>query len=180
VSPRRHSAKEPLPSVPDLALGKAYFKNKKNLCRVPDHRHSAKRVHIAQVIPSFSLTLSQPRRRRRRLTAATPPPHRDPAAPPRHRRARAHAALAPPTPSPRGRSRDRAVRRRLATAVPSPCPRRVPTVPSPCPRRVPAVCALVVPSLCPCRAPAASPATRRLVRDLSIRPRPVVPPVGYD
>jgi hypothetical protein len=29
VSPGRHSTKDPLPSVADLALGKAYFKNKK-------------------------------------------------------------------------------------------------------------------------------------------------------
>jgi hypothetical protein len=122
VSPRRHLAKESLPSVPDLALGKAYFKNKKNLCRVPDHGHSAKRVYIALVFPSFSLTLSQSCCRRRR-------------SPPRPRPL-AHAARAP-TPSPRGRSRrsrDRAVRRALAVpppCLPSLCPRRALTVPPP-------------------------------------------------
>jgi hypothetical protein len=152
-----------------MALGKAYFKNKKNLCRVPDHGHSAKRVHIAQIIPSFSLTLSQPRRRRvdslprpRSDPAVTPPRHRDTAAPAPTPRALT-LTLAPPTPSPRGRSRrsrDRAVHRRLAAAVPSPCPRRAPAasplcVPSSCPRR-----ALVVP-LPPRPRPAVSSATRR-------------------
>jgi hypothetical protein len=157
VSPRRHSAKEPLPSVPDLALDKAYFKNKKNLGRVPDHGHSAKRVYIALVIPSFSLTLSH-------------------AAPPRHRRARAHAARARPTHTLTVRPQPPQPRPRRMT-----CPAVLAlTVPSPCPRRVLAVRALIVPSPCPCRAPAASPATHRLVRDPSIRPRPVVPPVGYD
>jgi hypothetical protein len=188
VSARRHSAKAPLPSVPDLALGKAYLKIKKNLCRVPDHGHSAKRVYIALVSSSFSLTLSLTHRaaatvnRRRDPAAATPPRPRPPTARPPtprahtrprpRRRAHAHAhaalaALAPPTPSPRGpcrRSRDR--------AVPSSCPRRVPAVlslvvPSPCPHCVHAVRALVVPSSCPCRAPAASP------RDPPTRPRPV-------
>jgi hypothetical protein len=173
VSPRRHSAKEPLPSVPDLALGKAYFKNKKNLCRVPDHGHSAKRVYIALVIPSFSLTLSlshTSRRRRRRHAAATPPPRRDTAAPapvPAHAaRARpAHALAARPrrTPCPR-----------CVLAMPPPHPRRA------CPRCAPAASLPCVPSSCPCRAPAASPTTCRLVRDPSIRPRPVIPPVGYD
>jgi hypothetical protein len=42
---------------PDLALGKAYFKNKKNLCRVPDHGHSAKHAYIPTV-SAFFLTLS--------------------------------------------------------------------------------------------------------------------------
>jgi hypothetical protein len=43
VPPRGHSAKSSLPSAPDLALGKAYFKIKKKLCRVLDHGHSAKK-----------------------------------------------------------------------------------------------------------------------------------------
>jgi hypothetical protein len=76
-----HSAKEPLPSVPDVALGKAYFKNKKILCRVPDHGHSAKHVYITLVI-LLSLSVSH--------AAASPPPRRrDPArrrAAPRPRR----------------------------------------------------------------------------------------------
>jgi hypothetical protein len=62
VSPGRHSAKEPLSSVADLALDKAYFKNKKNLCRVPDRGHSAKKENILRtwlLSSSFSpLTLS--------------------------------------------------------------------------------------------------------------------------
>jgi hypothetical protein len=168
VSPRRHSAKEPLPSVPDLALDKAYFKNKKNLCRVPDHGHSAKRVYIALVFPSFSLTLSLSHSR----AAATVDRRRDTAA-----RAPAHAARAHARPRPRRE----AVAAAAATApyvVHPSCPRRA------CPRRAPTASPPCVPSSFPRRAlvvpPPPRPATRRLVRDPSIRLRPVVPPVGYD
>jgi hypothetical protein len=186
VSARRHSAKAPLPSVPDLALGKAYFKIKKNLCRVSDHGHSAKRVYIALVSSSFSLTLSLTHRaaaaavNRRRDPAAAPRPCHAAATPPRPTPPTARA----PTPTPRGpcrRSSDR--------AVPSSCPHRAPAVsppcfPSSCPHRAPVASPPCVPSSCPRCAlavpPPPRPATRRLVRDPSIRLRPVVPPVGYD
>jgi hypothetical protein len=174
-----------LPSVTDLALDKAYFKNKKN--SLPSARSRAldkSRVHSAGNLLSLSLSLSH---------HYTPPPprcprrRRDPAAPPRPRRAcartgRALAAaaraalspspLSPPTPSPHRRSH---ARRRTPYVVPSPCPRRVPAVralpvPPPRPHRACPRRALAVPSPCP----------RRLARDPSVRPRPVVPPVGYD
>jgi hypothetical protein len=111
---------------------KLILKIKKNLCRLPDHGHSAKRVYIALVtfFLSHSLTLTL----RAAATVYTSPPRR-----------RTPAAPAP-----------YAVRRALA--MPPPRPRRA----------------------CPRRAPAASPATRRLVRDPSVRPRPIVPPIGYD
>jgi hypothetical protein len=132
---------------------------------VPDHGHSAKRVYIALVCSSFSLTLSltHPCRRRHK-------------SPPRPRRARARPRRARPRPRPEALAAAAATALyaiRRALTVPPPCPPRVPSVlslavPSPCPRRVPAVRALVVPSPCPCRAPTASP--RRLVRDPSSRP----------
>jgi hypothetical protein len=142
---------------------------------VPDHGHSAKRVYIALVIPSFFLTLSlshTPRRRRRRRHAAATPPC------PRPRRAR----------SPRPHPHRAAAAAAAATApyvVPPSCPRRAPAasppcLPSPCPRRAPAASSPCVPSSCPRRAlavpspprprPAVSSATRRFVRDLSSRP----------
>jgi hypothetical protein len=73
VSPGRHSTKKPLSSVTDLALGKAYFKNKKNLCRVRDRGHSAKKenkLRARLLSSSFSpLTLSVSARLRRRRPA---------------------------------------------------------------------------------------------------------------
>jgi hypothetical protein len=115
----------------------------------------------------FSLTLSQPRRLRRRL-----PPR--PAAPPRPRRARVRVRSRSPAPTPRSPR----PRPRHAPAASPPC------LPSLCPRRVPAASPSCVPSSCPRSAlvvpPPPRPMTRRLVRDPSIRPRPVVPPVGYD
>jgi hypothetical protein len=95
-----------LPSVPDLALDQAYFKNKKNLCRVLDHGHSAKRMYIALVIllslslsHSHSLTLT--RCRRARPCSARAHAYAARARPrPRRACALAAAARAPPAPLP--------------------------------------------------------------------------------
>jgi hypothetical protein len=57
VSPGGHSAKRTLPSAGSGALDKVYFQIKKNLCRVPDHGHSAKNAYLPTVNPFF-LTLS--------------------------------------------------------------------------------------------------------------------------
>eukprot|EP00267_Zea_mays_P051631 XP_020404606.1 36.4 kDa proline-rich protein-like [Zea mays] len=124
---------------------------------------------------------AEPRRRRR----SSPP---QPAAPPRLRPPTARPPAPTPTPrSPRPRPRREVVATAAATTpyvVPSSCPHRVPAVlalavPSSCPAASPCL-----PSSCPRRALAVPspphPATRQLVRDPSIRPRPVVPPVGYD
>jgi hypothetical protein len=110
---------------------------------VPDHGHSAKRVYIALVTSSFSLTLSLPHTpcRRRRTRAATPP---------RPRRARVHAA--------RAHARAHAALARPAHALaarPQPRPRR-----TPCSRFV------------------RDRAVDSSATAPSIRPRPVVPPVG--
>ena len=78
-APGWHSAKKaPLPSAADLALGKPYFKNKKNLCRVPHRGHSAKNINLANPTASpSSLSHSRSlaaRRRRPRSLAADPAP----------------------------------------------------------------------------------------------------------
>jgi hypothetical protein len=123
VSPRGHSAKTILPSALDLALGKAYFKIKKNLCQVPDHGHSAKHSYIAPGQFFFFHTLSLSHSavpfapRRRRALAAS------------RRRALALAAplpcplppLCPPCPQPRP----------AAPSLPATSPAVVPSLPSP-------------------------------------------------
>jgi hypothetical protein len=155
VSPRRHSAKEPLSSVPDLALDKAYFKNKKK--SLPSARSRAlgkARLHSAGIsfFLSHSLTLSQSRCRRRRSPPRPPTPRPCPRrARPRPRREAVAAATA---------TASYAVRRALV--VPPPRPRRA------CPRR-----ALAVPLSCPRRLaprPADSSSTRRFVSDPASRP----------
>jgi hypothetical protein len=154
VSPRGHSAKATLPSAPDLALGKEYFKIKKNLCRVPNHGHSAKHSYIALVSSSSSSLSHSLTRRAHALRAAAPS---------------LRAAPAPPCPSP-------------APAVPVPapsCPSPAPVVPlartrralaasPPCPR-----CAPPRAPAAPLARPAAVPSpASRLAHDPSSRPRP--------
>jgi hypothetical protein len=117
----RYSAKEPLPSVADLAIGKAYFKNKKIFaeCQIAGTRQRRK-INFAR--PSFSFFLSSHSlclsRRvvvslRRRLPAA---PARASRGRPRHhehRSPRRPTAVLPPSPS------------RLLPAPPSPPPATV-------------------------------------------------------
>jgi hypothetical protein len=157
VSPGRHSAKNCKIILAECRPGdtrqrllcrvspiwhsaKRILKIKKNLCRVPDHEHSAKHAYIAIVSPFF-LTLS--------LSSHAPPPLLSmPLRRRRRRRAVAHRA-------PAHRCRDLA-RRALAHRRRALAPR--------CARRAPRH-ALVVPSL-----------ARRLARDPSSSPRPVVSP----
>jgi hypothetical protein len=158
---RQRIVNESLPSASDLTLGKAYFKIKKRLCRVPDHGHSAKHAYIpnGQRFLPHSLTLLTHTRRRRALA------HRAPA---HCRRARArediaHTRAAPPRPPyPR-----------------PPCPSPTAPVPSPpCPSPAPA--ALAVPlnlarraRRAPCRAPRPPPpCPRRRAPRPRLRPRP--------
>jgi hypothetical protein len=82
--PGWHSAKKAsLPSAADLALGKSFFKNKKNLCRVPHRGHSAKNMNLADPTASpcsLSHSRSLAARPRRPLAAGlrararSPPP----------------------------------------------------------------------------------------------------------
>jgi periplasmic protein TonB len=179
------------------ALGKAYFKIKKKLCRVPDHGHSAQHAYIPTVSAFFltlSLSISCVVAAPLPTAAATSPTAVVPSRP--HRRA--PRPLCPPCPSP-------------APAVPAPtlpCPQPRPPCPSPAPAAAPVVpltrasharraharaaVPLVVPlARAPRHAPAAplvvpppgppprprrSPAVpspaRRLARDPSSSPRP--------
>jgi hypothetical protein len=107
-APGWHSAKKaPLPSAADLALGKPYFKNKKNLCRVPHRGHSAKNINLVNLTASPS-SLSHSRslaacaharaHPRRRPRARAHPRRRPRAAPgPAPARLRRPRARAPPT-----------------------------------------------------------------------------------
>jgi hypothetical protein len=146
VSPRGHSAKTTLPSAPDLALGKAYFKIKKIFVECQITGHSAKHSYIAPGHFFFFLTLSlshsvvpSASRRRRALALIVPPSCPRPLS-------------CPPYPLPR----------------PPPCPPypRRPVAP-PCPRSPAAkvhagkVHAADLKPLCP----VVLPATRRLTRD---------------
>jgi hypothetical protein len=105
VSPCWHSAKRTLPSARSGALGKDYFKIKKNLCRVPDRGHSAKSAYIALsnsfLLPSLSLSYR---------AAAAPLPHHAPApsvavAPSRRRPRRPTAVPSLPSPARRALAR---------------------------------------------------------------------------
>jgi hypothetical protein len=145
VSPRGHSAKATLPSAPDLALGKEYFKIKKNLCRVPNHGHSAKHSYIALVSSSSSSLSHSLTRRAHALRAAPAPPCPSPAP----------AVPAPSCPSP-------------APVVPLARTRRALAAPPPCPR-----CAPPRATAAPLARPAAVPSpASRLAHDPSSRPRP--------
>jgi hypothetical protein len=108
---RQRIVNESLPSASDLTLGKAYFKIKKRLCRVPDHGHSAKHAYIpnGQRFLPHSLTLLTHTRRRRAL-AHRAPAHR------RRDRAREDLAHVRATPS--------CPRRRRAPRPPRLRPRR--------------------------------------------------------
>jgi hypothetical protein len=133
----------PLGVPPIWHSAKHILKLKKNLCRVPDHEHSAKHSYIA-LVSSSSSSLSHSSCPRR-ADALTAPPPRSRA----HDRRRAHRRALP--------ARD------LALSPPRP----------PCPRPRPPLCPLCPcrPAAPPCpRPPAASPATRRLSRDPPSRP----------
>jgi hypothetical protein len=159
VSPRGHSTKTTLLSAPDLALGKAYFKIKKNLCRVPDHGHSAKHSYIAPGQFFFFLTLSlshsavpSASRRRRALGR-----HRAPAAP----------AAVPSLPATSPSARRALPARDLA------CRRALPALAGPLRSR-----ALARPPRRPSRTrpPAAKVHAGKVHRVLLSRPRPAVSP----
>jgi hypothetical protein len=129
VSPRGHSAKTTLLSAPDLHSAKRIWKLKKNLCRVPDHGHSAKHSYIALVSSSSSSLSHSPCPRRAHALTAPPCPR----PPPRPRRAHRRAlpardlACRPALPALAGPLRRRALDR--------PPPRPRPVV-SPAPRRL--------------------------------------------
>jgi hypothetical protein len=158
-------AKKTLPSAGSRTLGKVYFKIKKNLCRVPDHEHSAKRVYLPTVSPFF-LTLSLTHSHRAAAPSPSAPfavrsrrccataPHR--ARAPRPSPLAAHAPLAPRHAPRRARAprhtcppavcRTHTPRRALARSPLHPprplCPvsrrratHRAPRPPPPCPRR---------------------------------------------
>jgi hypothetical protein len=115
----------------------------------------------------LSLSLSHSPRRRCRKHAAAPPPcprRRSPRPCPLPARA-APSPPPPPKPSPPQPRPRRAYAVRRAPAVPASY-----DVPPSCSRCAPVVSPPCVPSLCP----------RRLARDPSVRPRPVVLPTGYD
>jgi hypothetical protein len=111
-----NTRKKPLPSVTDLALGKAYFKNKKNLCRVPDRGHSAKKENKLRVwllSSSFSpLTLSVSARLCRHRPALSPPCRTRP------------RPSRPPAPAPAACRRLAMPPHRRPTALPEPQPPR--------------------------------------------------------
>jgi hypothetical protein len=123
-APGWHSAKKaPLPSAADLALGKPYFKNKKNLCRVPHRGHSEKNINLADPTASPS-SLSHSRSLATRAHAR--------AHPRRRRRAHAHPRRRPRAAGLRPLARAPAVRRAPARRPrPPTTPRRRP------PRRQP-------------------------------------------
>ena len=106
--PGWHSAKKaPLPSAADLALGKPYFKNKKNLCRVPHRGHSAKNTNLAKPTASpSSLSHSRSLSRSRRRPRSPPTPRPRPPSPPA---TRAPRPSTPSTPSRPPRPRKPAV-----------------------------------------------------------------------
>jgi hypothetical protein len=130
VSPRGHSAKSSLPSAPDLALGKAYFKIKKKSLPSARSRALDKEVKYPDRLSSSPsllsltppLTLSHSRRRPHPHPRPPPPsrPHPRPAPVPCAR------AAAPPCPTP------------VPCIVPASCPRRARVVPPSCSRRAPA------------------------------------------
>jgi hypothetical protein len=148
VSLGGHSAKRTLPSVGSGALGKDYFKIKKNLCRVPDRGHSAKSAYIALSNSFLLLSLSY-----RATAASTSSCHR-------------RRALAPPRPCPLGR------RRALALARAS-RPRR-PTTAAPSRRRRPLASPCATPAPSPARRhalPAHDLGRRRALPALARPPR---------
>jgi hypothetical protein len=143
VSPRGHSAKTALPSARDLALGKVYFKIKKNFaeCQITGTRQST-RIYRRQPFLPHSLTHSQPpplRPHRRRALAAAAVPSLAPA--PRRRR-----ALAPAPPCPRARAAPPQPR---PPSPPCPQPRPRPPCPSPAVPVVPLARRASCPLLCP-------------------------------
>jgi hypothetical protein len=153
-----------------MELGKAYFKIKKNLCRVPDHGHSTKHSYIALVSSSSSsLSHSSCPRRAHALTA--PPPHRRALTPRRAAVPKTAAAPAAPAVVPFLPATSPSARRALPTRD---LARRhaLPALVGPLRRRALA-CPAAVPSPARCLArdptsrlrPVVSPATRRVVRD---------------
>jgi hypothetical protein len=188
-------AKKTLPSAGSRTLGKVYFKIKKNLCRVPDHGHSAKRVYLPIVSPFF-LTLSLTHSHR--AAAPSPsaplavqsrrcraPPSMRPAAARAPRRARAprlaHAPRPSTRPSPRPCPPPHLPARRLPHSSPPPRPRPLAVAPStPTVPRVAPPCHSSCPSPAPAgpHAPAPRPAPPPNVarHHLRRRPPPRAPP----
>jgi hypothetical protein len=161
VSTGGHSTKRTLPSTGLGALGKVYFKIKKNICRVPDHGHSAKTVYLPTVSPFF-LTLSLP-------LSLLPP--RRPVAVRAPRRPAALLAVRSRRRRPRRAPRPAALDAPHPAALTAPPPLAVP-LPLAAPLAAPAPPAAPRPSRLVFSS--ATPAPRRLALDPPSRPRPIL------
>jgi hypothetical protein len=111
----------PLGVPPIWHSAKHILKLKKNLCRVPDHEHSAKHSYIA-LVSSSSSSLSHSSCQRPHRAAAAPPCPRPPPRPP----------TCPSSPRPRPQPAAPSLPATSPVVVPSlPSPARCAAVPSP-------------------------------------------------